>query len=118
LFADIVKCIALASLLLAVIFWNTATHYQLPLNLIVCIAAIIVSHQALRARAYAWAVALSGVAVVFNPIVPLFRPAGDLALTIVLFCSLPFAVALVVIRTPPLLAIPSIIVRDQRRESL
>jgi len=48
------------------------------------VGAIVVVKQAVRAKQYLWACGFVGMAVVLNPIVPVFTPAGNLMLLLFL----------------------------------
>ena len=92
--------------------------YQLPLDLLLCVGALIVLLQAVRASESVWAAGFLIIAVVFNPVIVILRPYGDLSLTVVLLCIPAFAMALIALRTPLLLSIPSITDRTPGSRSL
>ncbi len=71
-------------LLVAAMSWHTGPNYQLLLDLAVSVGAIVVVKQAVRAKHYLWACGFVGMAVVLNPIVPVFTPAGNLMLLLFL----------------------------------
>jgi hypothetical protein len=114
----IMKWVSMAALLLAAMFWGSAANYRFLLASVVCLGASIVVVQAIRAKEYAWAVGFVAMALLFNPIVPVFRLSGQLNLLLVLACIAPFAVSLVALKTQPLLSIPSITDRNPGSESL
>ena len=49
--SSIVKWVSMASLMLAVLFWDFAANYQLVLNLVVCMAAAVVVVQSVQTLA-------------------------------------------------------------------
>lgn len=115
---QIVKWVSIAALLLAVLFWSSASNYQLALNVVVCAAASVVAVQAVQARRYRWAAGFLAIALLFNPAVPVFRLAGVLSLALVTLSIAPFAISLTALRPQPLLTIPSITDRNPGSLSL
>jgi hypothetical protein len=65
---------AVVGLLLAAISWNAGPNYRLLLDLVVSVGAIVVVRQAARAKQYIWACGFVGMALLLNPIVPVFTP--------------------------------------------
>jgi hypothetical protein len=106
--AKIMKWVSIAALLLAVMFWRSAANYQLLLAFVVCVGAIVVVQQAVLAKKYFWAAGFVAIALLFNPIVLVFRTSGNLFLLMVLVCIVTFAISLAALKTQPLLSIPSI----------
>jgi hypothetical protein len=116
--ARVMKWFTIATLLVTVLFWRFARDFRLELDLVVCVAAGIVMAQAYRAKRYSWVAGFLTIALVFNPIVPLFRPAGDIGLSIVVFAMVPFVMSLVALRARPIMSIPSITDRNPGSRSL
>jgi hypothetical protein len=56
--------------------------------------AIIVVQEAVQAREYLWGAGFVGLALLFNPILPVFKPSGNLLRLVVLVCIAPFALSL------------------------
>lgn len=79
-----IKWCAVAGLLLAAMSWHAAANTWLLLSLIVSIGAILVVQQAVRAKQYLWASAFVGMALLLNPVAPIFTPAGNLLLLLLL----------------------------------
>ena len=75
---------SIVGLLLAAISWNAGANYRLVLDLVVLVGAIVVVRQAVRAKQYFWASGFVGMALLLNPIVPVFTPAGNLMLLLFL----------------------------------
>ncbi len=88
------KCGSVAGLLLASMSWNSGTNYQLVLDVAVCMAAIVMIQQAVRAHEYLWATALAGTVLVLNPVVPAFTPAGNLMLFLFFLALSPLMIGL------------------------
>ena len=53
------------------------------------VGAIVVLRQAVRAKQYFWASGFVGMALLLNPIVPVFTPAGNLMLLLCLIAVSP-----------------------------
>ena len=114
----VMKWVAIVALLLAVVFWHSAPAYQGALNLVVSVAAAVVLIQAFQAKKYRWAAGFLGIALLFNPAMPVFRLAGGFTLSLVILAITPFAVSLVALRPRPLMSIPSITDRNPGSRSL
>lgn len=119
MFATIMKSVSIAALLLAAMSWRSVTNYQLLLlQLTVFMGAVVVAQQAVRAKRYLWTAAFAAIALLFNPVVPVPRPTGDLFLLMIFVCVAPFAISLAALKTQPTLSIPSITDRTPGSESL
>jgi hypothetical protein len=80
LLAKTMKWDSVVGLLLAAMSWHAGGNYRLLLDLVVSVGAIVVVMQAVRATQYLWAAGFVGMALLLNPIVPIFTPAGNLML--------------------------------------
>jgi len=89
----IVKIGSVAGLLLGSMSWHSGTNYQLLLDVVVYMSAIVMVQQAVRAREYTWAAGLAGTALVLNPVVPAFTPAGNLIFFLFVLALLPFVIS-------------------------
>ena len=78
--------------LLAAMSWHAGASYQLLLDWVVCAGATLVVQRAFRAKQYLWAFGFVGMALLLNPIVPVFTPAGNLMLLLFLAPLSPFVV--------------------------
>jgi len=116
--AKIMKVVCIAALLLTALLWRFAPNYQLLLNLVLCVGSLVVFAQAARAREYYWAAGFLVIAVVFNPILLVLKPSGDLSLMIVVLCIPAFGISLAALKAPLLLSIPSITDRNPGSRSL
>lgn len=114
---NIVKWASIAVLLLAVAFWNSASPYQLALNVVVSAAAGVVVVQAFEAKRYRWGAAFTATALLFNPVLPVFSLSGRLSLFLVLACIALFAASLA-LKPQPLISMPSITNRTPGSRSL
>jgi hypothetical protein len=118
MYTKVMKWVSITALLLALVFWNSAADYQLELNLVVSVASAVVLVQAVQARKYRWAAGFLVIAVLFNPVVPVFRLAGVFGLSLVVLSVAPFVISLFALRPGPLMSIPSITDRNPGSQSL
>jgi uncharacterized protein DUF6804 len=116
--AQVMKWISIAALLLSVVFWSSASNYQMELNVVVSIAAAVVLVQAFQVKKYRWAMGFLVIALLFNPAVPVFRLAGSVGIALVVLSIAPFAISLIALRPHRLLSIPSITDRTPGSQSL
>jgi Family of unknown function (DUF6804) len=116
MFTKFMKWFSIGVLLLAV-FWRSSANFQLLLELVICVASLLVITQAVRTGKYLWAAGFLAIAVLFNPVVPVKLP-GQFLLVLDLSCLMVFLASLIALKTRPILAIPSIIGRRTGSESL
>jgi len=90
--AKTIKWGCVVGLLLAAMSWRAGANYQLLLDWVVCAGAIMVVQRAFRAKQYLWAFGFVGAALLLNPILPVFTPAGNLMLLLFLVPVAPFVV--------------------------
>ncbi|HTS10116.1 MAG TPA: DUF6804 family protein [Candidatus Eisenbacteria bacterium] len=112
----IMKLAAIAALLM-VALPKSGAAYQVVLEFVVCVAGIIVSWEAGRARKYMWMVAFGLIAILFNPIAPVALSRNTF-IWIDLATVLMFLTSLAVVRARPRLSMPSITNRTPGSESL
>jgi len=112
----IMKWIAIATLFLAVLGFPIVSH-RAVLGIVVCVSCLLVVTQTISAGKYFWAAGFLGIAVLFNPIVPLPLSA-NVFLLLEWVCLAAFLVSLAVLRMQPTLSVPSITSRAPRSESL
>jgi hypothetical protein len=118
MYTEVMKWVSIAALLLTLAFWGSASTYQSELSLVISAAATIVFIQAVRAKSYPWAGGFLAMALLFNPLVPVFRLSGDMSIAIVALAIAPFSMSLMSLRPQPLLSIPSITDRTPGSQSL
>jgi hypothetical protein len=92
LLAQTMKWGSVVGLLVAAMSWHAGPNYRLLLDLVVCVGTIVVVKQAVRSKQYLWACAFVGMALLLNPIVPVFTPAGNLMLLLFLAGLTPFVI--------------------------
>ena len=112
----IMKWLAIGALLLGAFLASSVT-YRTGLEMVVCVAALVVLMQALRIGSYVWGIAFVAIAVLFNPALPIVLSRKPFLL-LDLACMGAFLVSLVALRWEPILSIPSITGRTPRSESL
>lgn len=115
---ETMKWVSIASLLCAMIFWPSSSKFQTELGLVVSVAAAIVVIQAYRSRNYVWAAGFVVIAVLFNPLFPIYRLSGMVGLALVVSAIAPFAISLAALRPSPVLSMASITDRTPGSQSL
>lgn len=112
----IMKWICIAALLMTAL-WRASASSQLLLQFVVCLGAILVALQAVRASKYIWAAGFIAIAVFFNPVVPVTL-SRNIFLWLDWVCLAAFLLSLAALRREPTLSIPSITYRTPGSESL
>ena len=105
------------ALLLPALFWRSSASYHLVLELVVCMGALLVVVQAVRAHKYFWATGFLAIAMLFNPVVPV-EPSRTMFLWLGWVSLATFTLSLAVLKSRPMLSIPSITNRTPGSESL
>jgi hypothetical protein len=109
------KWVSITGLLLA-LRWPPSTSYQVTLEILICVSALLVVTQAWHAGKYSWAAAFVAIAVFFNPIMPLAL-ARKTFLWLDLVCLAAFLVSLAGSAAKPLVPMPGIINPNRRIQS-
>jgi hypothetical protein len=110
------KWLSIMALLLGALLSSSAS-YRIALELVVCVAAVVVAAQAFRTGKYFWGIGFITIAVLFNPAVPIaISHARFLVLDLV--CLGVFLTSLAAVQWNPLLSVPSITDRTPGSESL
>jgi hypothetical protein len=115
---EVMKWASILALLLALLFWPSTATYQLELGLVVTTGAAVVLVQAYQAKNYGLAAGFLGIAVLFNPVLPVFHLTGVLSLYLLVLAITPFAMSLIALHPKKLLSIPSITGRNPGSQSL
>ena len=113
----IIHVVSLGILLLTGMLWHYAANAQLLFDSIVCAGSVLAVHHAIRAQKRLLAWEFLGIALLFNPLVPVIRPADNLSLLAVWIVIVLIVASLVTFKTQPLLSIPSITIRNPGSES-
>jgi hypothetical protein len=108
--------LSVAALVLAVFSQSSLRNLGIT-GSVICAGAIVVLVRAVRLREHNWTAGLIIMAVLFNPVIPL-PTSPTMTLGLELACILTFLTSLLVLRTQPLLSIPSITDRTPGSESL
>lgn len=123
----ILKWLSIVALLLAVLFWNSLSAFQLALNLFVSMAAAVVAVQALRARKSGWLVVFLAVTIAFgifaiealtNPVAPRLQLSGPFGVLLVGGAIAAFLASLVALKSQTLFSMASITDRTPGSQSL
>jgi len=112
---SIMKWVSSAGLLLAGL--RLAAPYQVLLEIVVCVSALLVFTQAARVGKYMWATGFLTIAVLFNPVVPMVLSRKTL-LWLDWVCLMTFMISLLALKRQPILSMPSITNRVPGSESL
>ena len=114
--SSILKWFSIVALLLG-LFLSSSAGYRIALELVVCVAAIVVVVQAVRLRKYMWGMGFLVISVLFNPAVPV-PFTHRIFLGLEWFSIGAFLVSLAALRNGPKLSIPSITGRTPGSQSL
>jgi membrane-bound ClpP family serine protease len=112
----IMKWVCIGVLLLAMVRIPT-TSYQVLLEILICVGALLVVAQAFREGKYFWVAGFTTIAVIFNPIIPVTLSRKTF-LWLDAACLMAFLVSFAAFKRRPLLSIPSITNRTPGSESL
>lgn len=96
--AKLTKYASIVVLLLAVVFWSYAADYQAVLGFVVCAGAVRVAFLAAAVRRYDWASLFIGMALLYNPVFPLFALTGRVAFFLVIASITAFASSLFLLK--------------------
>lgn len=89
-----VKWLSIAGLLAAAGLWSRVAPYEVVVRFIVAAGAIAVMLQTLHARQYAFAVVFGALALLYNPVAPVFGLSGDWPRALVVTSAVPFVASL------------------------
>ena len=76
------------------LFWDALTTYGVVVRFIIAIAAIALVFQAVRTRNYVMGVLFAMIALLYNPVIPVFALSGDWERALVFATVIPFIVSL------------------------
>lgn len=93
----IIKWVALPVLLIASVFSRYAASYELLIDFVICMGAIIFVQRAVRLKEYLWAIGFVAIAVVFSPLVLVIK----IFLLLGFACLATFVALLAAFRTQP-----------------
>lgn len=114
---NIMKWLSVTALVVAVFSWHSSLEFRIVVQFIVCVGAGLVFVQAMGESKRLWAAGFFGIAVLFNPIVPVALSRG-IFLWLDAACLTMFLVSLALLKTSPRLSVASITGADPRNQSL
>ena len=88
------KWIPIVGLLAAAMLWSGGEPYQTAIKFIVTAGAIAVMLQALQGGHYPFAAVFAVLAIVFNPVVPIFEFSGVWQRALLVASAAPFVASL------------------------
>ena len=88
------KWLAVSGLISVAVLWSRAAPFDMVLRFLVVAAAVAVMLQTLRTRRYLSAALFAALAVLFNPIAPVFGFSGDWQRALLLASAAPFVASL------------------------
>ena len=88
------KWLPIIVLLAVVGVWSYAAPFEVAIRFIVAAGACIVMVEAFQTRRYAFAAGFGALALLYNPVVPVFSFAGDWQRGLVIVSAIPFFVSL------------------------
>jgi len=89
-----VEWASIAGLLVAAGVWSHLAPYEVVFRFIVAAGATVVMFQAFQARHYAVAAVFGALALLYNPVVPVFGFSGDWSRAMVVASAIPFVASL------------------------
>jgi hypothetical protein len=116
MFTKLMKCVSILALLVGV-FLTSSAGFRIGLEMVVCVAGLVVAAQAFRIGKYFWGIGFMIVAVFFNPVAPIVLPRNAF-LALDLVCIGAFLISLAALQWRPIPSIPSITGRTPGSESL
>lgn len=88
------KCGLVAVLLLTALLWTRLPPFEVVVRFIVGAGALILMVQAVKAKRYVLGAILGALAVLYNPVAPVFALAGDWQRVLVIASTAPIIVSL------------------------
>jgi Family of unknown function (DUF6804) len=89
-----VKWVSLVALLAVAGLWSHLTPYDVVARFIVAAGAIVVMFHAIHAGHYAFAAVFGALALLYNPVAPVFSFSGQWRRALVVASAAPFVVSL------------------------
>lgn len=89
-----VKWVAILGLLALVGFWSQLTPYDAVVRFMLAASSIVVMFYAIQAGQYVFAVVFGALALLYNPIAPVFSFSGGWQRAVVLASAAPFMASL------------------------
>jgi hypothetical protein len=89
-----VNVVSIAALLAAAALWSHMTPYAVVVRFIVTVGALAVMLDTFRARNYTFAAVCGALAILYNPLAPVFGFSGDWQRVVVAASAAPFLASL------------------------
>jgi 4-hydroxybenzoate polyprenyltransferase len=89
-----VKWVSIAGLLAAAGLWSYLPPYEVVVRFIVAASAVVVMFHAFHTKHYTFAALFFALALLYNPVVPVFSFSGDWQRALVVASSVPFVASL------------------------
>jgi hypothetical protein len=89
-----VKWITAVGLLLAAELWPQLAPYNLGVRFLVAAGAMVLMFEAFHTRDYAFGALFGALAVLYNPVTPLFGSSGEWQRALLLASTVPFVASL------------------------
>ncbi len=89
-----VKWVSIAGLLMAAALWSQLAPYEVVIRFVVAAGGTVVMLQAFQTRHYAVAAVFGALALLYNPVVPVFSFSGDWQRAMVAASAIPFVASL------------------------
>lgn len=90
----IVKLLSIVVLLATAAFWSSLAPFDLVIRFLVAIGSVVTMLQAFAAKYFAFAVLFAALALLYNPVVPVFGFVGDWQRVLVAASAIPFITSL------------------------
>ena len=89
-----VKWVSLTALAIVAGMWSQLARYDVVARFIVAAGAIFVMFHAIHSEHYALAAVFAAIALLYNPVAPVFSFSGDWPRAVVLASAVPFVASL------------------------
>jgi hypothetical protein len=89
-----VTWVSLAGLLAVIAFWSDLTPYAVLARFVVAAGAIVLMFHAFQTQRYAFAAVFGALALLYNPVAPVFSFSGGWQRAVVLASAAPFVASL------------------------
>jgi hypothetical protein len=90
----VVTWISLVTLVLAAEFWSQIAPYDVAVRFLLAAGGLVLMFQAFHTRHYPFATVFGALALLYNPVVPVFRFSGEWQSVFVMASAVPFIVSL------------------------
>jgi hypothetical protein len=92
--AKALKSVSIVGLLASAGLWSYLAPYEIGVGCVVAVVAVVMMFTAFRARHYTFAAVFGALAVLYNPVAPLFSYSGGWQRTLLVATAVPFIASL------------------------